>query len=233
MREENERLRRENEEHRQRQQQFEVQLAEIRGRVEAQTQRQPQDNGQDRLKAMRARANQVLSLVGEGKASMDEYYDAMDEYNDARAEARGGRQQPAMIAEQIGQEVERRALEAEFPWLPSNAQARRYADGEYDRMVAKGMPEGGATARAALAAAAAEFGLGGSKAPPVSDGQRRLYAGISSRATGGSGDGTVSVSLDDREKALAHAAFPSLSPKEAETKMAAFKRQKAKERGEI
>jgi len=92
----------------------------------------------------------------------------------------------------------------EFPWLQTDAHARKAADNLVDRMIANGSPANYQTLRAAAAQIAVAFGLGGD-APPSNE-QRQRYRGVGAgAAASGGGEGKRTVTMGRTEIALARA----------------------------
>lgn len=175
------------------------QMAEMRGQQQAMLYQQRQAQGdpyENHIASLEEAAERHLNAAAtattaeQAKASMKEYHKALRQA--ATAEARRDmageiqkydRSRPD--PETAGMKV---TLSSEFPWLPSNENARRAADGYIGVLVAKGRPNNIATYREACAMAARDFRLGGTP-ERASESRRAAYSGVSGR-NGAGAEGT-------------------------------------------
>ncbi len=158
-----------------------------------------------KIAQLRKDADRELALAAEGKTDMSRYYDIQEQISELVADRKIDAYKASIPAPQDSKPAELSILEAEYTWLASNEQARRWAAAAEDQLIAEGRPATMSTTREALAAAAVKFGLpvSGRQATPLAPGRR--YGGGPSQATGGEDDGPRRVMLGAKDKELAKA----------------------------
>lgn len=164
------------EQERQERERLAVELAEIRGRLAAQPSSAPAaaqgpDPDQARLEALEKRRIERYAANDWDSASEAEReiyrITARREWKEMQKSA------PQQQAPDPTQWV----LASEFPWLTSNNNARRAADGWINILTAKGEPDNIETYRKACRMAANDLNLTRGPLPPTTGAQRQLYGG--------------------------------------------------------
>jgi len=214
-------------------------LAELKGYVQSQRERETagrqQDETQQKLAELRRRAKEHLSASANAKSPevADREFDRYQELNEEIAELRAERRlAPRFQQQQSGVDHAVTAygiqLMQEFPALNTNAAYRHAVQGlasEWAREKNAQHPaQLHAIARAAAAEVAKTMGVGG-QAPP-SQKSRSAYNGVASREGDHGGGGTpvqrynpATMSKDERK--LAEQAFPKLDSTQAHKAWAA------------
>lgn len=222
MHQENESLRNEIKEARERQAAMEQSIAEMRGYLTAKSEhesRQQVDPVQAQIDKLDEEAQAHLANAANAKSpeiaqrELKAYHAKLRE--SAKLEARQGVQSDLEQSRRSAPDHEtiraQSQLSAEFKWLGEDEAATAAAMALERKMIASGKPPTLATSRAAAAEVAKRMGLGGHT--PPTEGQKSAYSGVRS-GQGSAGDGArASVdagNLADWQKKLAEKTFPTL-----------------------
>jgi hypothetical protein len=207
-------------------------VAEMRGYLAAQAQRQQQDPNatpEKRIEALEEEADSHLRAAAAAAQRGDDatnrrelrnYNAKLREANALFIEARQNPRLDQRFQELRGQIPDpqtaetRMTLAAEFPWLQNDDEARSAADAAINRLMRSGRPDGLATYREACSLVAKRMGLGGRSARPT-DGQRARYNGMGAGESSGGGGDTVQIENNLANRRLAAASFRELAPEEA------------------
>lgn len=208
-------------------------IAELRGFVQAQSQRQQGDpraelNQQITKLENEAETHLERAALARKAGDNDTYRREYSAYNAKMREATKMEVKADMAAEldQRFQGVQqggitpqhlalRDTVMREFSWIATDAIARDAVDGEIGRIVSSTgrRPDDIAVIRQAATAVAKRLNLGG-RTPPTREQQQR-YAGTRGAEGGSGGDDASRIVVGKAEEKLAQAAFPQLEKKEA------------------
>lgn len=203
-------------------QRMEVQIAELRGRMDARSSGEAADPHQSKLDDVATKIESALSRMGQGDAA------AIKEWHQLRREeqtiiARRDRETAQAEAARNApvNDPVLSAVRARYDWLDTDKDARQVAEGIVAKLVRL---EGRdlsdpkirkATLMQAAAEAERELGMGGGGTEPTET-QRERFRGLGGQSTGaGRTPGRTMVALTGDQKAQAEALFRHLDPEAA------------------
>ena len=219
-------------EYRERLDRQEQQLAEMRGYLAAQHQRQqldPNATVEKRIEALEDEAHGHLERAGLAAANKDTatqqrelraYHAKNREATILAYEARANPRlderfqqlQQSMPDPHLAATVAQAAQE--FPWLTTDSDAEALVNSKLGALLKAGRPRTIATIREAATAVAKRLGLGGRQAPTPQ--QRQRFNGIPAGESGAGEGGQRAMPEDNRtNRTLAIKSFPTLEPKKA------------------
>jgi len=198
---------------RQARQALEVQLAELRGQVQAQQQRQQPatDPYEQRLKELRDKRDRHLEMASASKdpatakRELDAYHQTLEDMDELRADRKLAKERESWSQSQMdpGTQAMAADLASEFRWLRSDAEARAVADARIAKMVGEGHPRSYETFRAACAWAAQVLQLGGMPTNGRTNGNVKRFELPSGKNGAGGGEHESEMKLDEDQQAIA------------------------------
>lgn len=210
----------------------EQQIAEMRGYLAAQHQRQQQDPNatvDKRIEALDDEAHDLLeraaALNGAGdragaRAALKKREATLREaqyiYNQSKAAPEIQKQFDDMRSSMPDPQVQATYNQAvsEFPWLTTDEDAASLVNAKLGQLLKAGRPRTIATIREAATAVAKRMGIGG-RTPPSTQ-QRQRFAGVSAGESGAGEGGGRQMPEDNRtNRTLAQKSYPALEPKKA------------------
>jgi hypothetical protein len=236
MREENERLRRENEENR-------VRLARLEGAFMARNNVRDatdEDDGDDddadfderysQLQRQHTDAYKALIAKGQSvtQADKDEYQKLSARIERQRIEMTAERlieRRAGQQAQQTAQDVMRAAIRARNADVYAKPAAVLYAEGEFRKLRAMGKPDSQETLDMAMGAARRAFGM--TKEPAPTESQRARFAGPPRGQTSASGNGGGTIRMTPELRRMANAKYSHIKDEEKRYKMWANKEGRA------
>lgn len=225
MREENERLRKENEE-------AKTRLARLEGafiarqNVRDETDEPDSDEAEfeEKYSALQKQHSEAYrQLIAKGhqvtQTDKDEYQRLSAKIERQRIEMTADRlleKRQAALSQRAGQEVMRTAIRTRHEDVYQKPQAVAYAEGEFRKLRAMGKPDSAETLDVAMNAARRAFGL--SKEPPPSEAQKARFAG-SPRGQGAPGKEPGVVRMTPELRRMANAKYSHVKDEEQRYKL--------------
>lgn len=201
------------------------QVAEMRGRLEAQQKRDEPDPVAARLSELQDKAQRHLDAASTAtdqataKKELAAYHQALREANEVITDNKIAKMREEMSSSAMDPATASMAadLGGEFKWLRTNQSARSVADAFINEMISAGHPDGYETYRAACAKAAQVLNLGGT---PARQPDKRSFV-VPSGRNGAGGEHSSTPAMDRHQEIMAERLYPDLEPAAAHKKWAA------------